>query len=193
MLRLPLPSQPTTPVIPTSRRMVRRPGERTRLQRGLRPGSYKVTARRGRRHCVGHLEVGSTDHFEGISASPIRGQARAEMARIHHRSPLSPSALGVRARLRDLTDMAEVKEAAIDYPGRLRRSVEGVGVLYKTCSPATRLEDCPSENRDGPGKSYVSELRRNLAHSPPSHISKMVLSTVHVGGACKGAHKCASL
>ena len=56
---------------------------------------------------------------------------------------LSPSALGVRARLRDLTDMAEVKEAAIDYPGRLRRSVEGVGVLYKTCSPATRLEDCP--------------------------------------------------
>ena len=79
--------------------------------------------------------------------------------------------------------MAEVKEAAIDYPGRLRRSVEGVGVLYKTCSPATRLEDCPSENRDGPGKNYVSELRRNLAHSPPSHISKMVLSTVHVGGA----------
>ena len=78
--------------------------------------------------------------------------------------------------------MAEVKEAAIDYPGRLRRSVEGVGVLYKTCSPATRLEDCPSENRDGPGKNYVSELRRNLAHSPPSHISKMVLSTVHVGG-----------
>ena len=94
--------------------------------------------------------------------------------------PLSPSALGVRARLRDLTDMAEVKEAPIDYPGRLRRSVEGVGVLYKTCSPATRLEDCPSENRDGPGKSCVSELRRNLAHSPPSHISKMVLSTVHV-------------
>ena len=46
--------------------------------------------------------------------------------------PLSPSALGVRARLRDLTDMAEVKEAPIDYPGRLRRSVEGVGVLYKT-------------------------------------------------------------
>ena len=78
--------------------------------------------------------------------------------------------------------MAEVKEAPIDYPGRLRRSVEGVGVLYKTCSPATRLEDCPSENRDGPGKSYVFELRRNLAHSPPSHISKMVLSTVHVGG-----------
>ena len=36
---------------------------------------------------MGHLEVGSTDHFEGISASPIRGQARAEMARIHHRSP----------------------------------------------------------------------------------------------------------
>ena len=79
--------------------------------------------------------------------------------------------------------MAEVKEAPIDYPGRLRRLVEGVGVLYKTCSPATRLEDCPSENRDGPGKSYVSELRRNLAHSPPSHISKMVLSTVHVGWA----------
>ena len=78
--------------------------------------------------------------------------------------------------------MAEVKEAPIDYPGRLRRSVEGVGVLYKTCSPATRLEDCPSENRDGPGKSCVSELRRNLARSPPSHISKMVLSTVHVGG-----------
>ena len=67
---------------------MRRPGERTRLRRGLRPGSYKVTARRGCRHCVGHLEVGSTDHFEGISASPIRGQARAEMARIHHRSPL---------------------------------------------------------------------------------------------------------
>ena len=35
---------------------------------------------------MGHLEVGSTDHFEGISASPIRGQARAEMARIHHRN-----------------------------------------------------------------------------------------------------------
>ena len=32
------------------------------------------------------LEVGSTDHFEGISAS-LRGQARAEMARIHHRGP----------------------------------------------------------------------------------------------------------
>ena len=32
--------------------------------------------------------------------------------------------LGVRARLRNLTDMAEVKEAPIDYPGRLRRSVE---------------------------------------------------------------------
>ena len=77
--------------------------------------------------------------------------------------------------------MAEVKEAAIDYPGRLRRSVEGVGVLYKTCSPATRLEDCPSENRDGPGKNYVSELRRNLAHSPPSHISKIVLSIVKIG------------
>ena len=65
---------------------MRRPGERTRLRRGLRPGSYKVTARRSRRHRVGHLEIGSTDHFEGIQASHIKGQTRAEMARIYHRS-----------------------------------------------------------------------------------------------------------
>ena len=37
---------------------------------------------------MGHLEIGSTDHFEGISASPNGGQARAEMAQIHHRSPV---------------------------------------------------------------------------------------------------------
>ncbi len=65
--------------------MVRRPGERTRLRRGLRPGSYKVTARRSR-HRVGHLEIGSTDHSEGIQASHPKGQTRAEMARTHHRS-----------------------------------------------------------------------------------------------------------
>ena len=32
---------------------------------------------------VGHLEIGSTDHFEGISASHSKGQTRAEMARTY--------------------------------------------------------------------------------------------------------------
>ena len=35
----------------------------------------------------GHLQNGSTDHFEGTSASRMRGQARSGMAQIDYRSP----------------------------------------------------------------------------------------------------------
>ena len=33
-----------------------------------------------------HLGIETTDHLKGISASHIKGQARVEMTRIHHRS-----------------------------------------------------------------------------------------------------------
>ena len=56
---------------------------------GFRPGSYKVTARQGGWHRVGHLEIGPTDHFEGILASHLAGQSRAEMAWTYQRSHLS--------------------------------------------------------------------------------------------------------
>ena len=46
----------------------------------LRSGSYQVTAPQRRQRLGGHLQIGSTDHFEGISASHIRGQTRPEMA-----------------------------------------------------------------------------------------------------------------
>ena len=55
--------------------------ERTKLRGGLKPGSYKVTARQDRRRGLGHLDAGPTDHFEGISASYRKGQVRAEMTR----------------------------------------------------------------------------------------------------------------
>ena len=35
---------------------------------------------------MGHLETETTDHFKGISASHIKGQARVEITRINHRS-----------------------------------------------------------------------------------------------------------
>ena len=35
----------------------------------------------------GHLRNGSTDHFEGTSASHMRGQARSGMAHMDYRSP----------------------------------------------------------------------------------------------------------
>ena len=35
---------------------------------------------------MGHLEINTTDHFKGISASHIKGQARVEITRINHRS-----------------------------------------------------------------------------------------------------------
>ena len=49
--------------------------------------------------------------------------------------------------------MTEVKEAPINYPGRLRHSVEEARGFCKTCSCAARLEDWPSDNEDGRGKS----------------------------------------
>ena len=59
--------------------MACRPGERTKLRWGLKPGSYKVTARQDRRRGLGHLDAGPTDHSEGIFASYRKGQVRAEM------------------------------------------------------------------------------------------------------------------
>ena len=125
------------------------------------------------RHKRAPLHSGRKETALGRNGRWVRGKwaIRPRGVDGQRKCPLSPSALGVRARLRDLTDMAEVKEAPIDYPGRLRRSVEGVGVLYKTCSPATRLEDCPSENRDGPGKSYVVRTETELgSQSAKPHL-----------------------
>ena len=67
-------------------RLARQPGERTRLRWGLKPGSYKVTARLDSWCRLGQLEIGPTDHFEGIRASHIKGQTLVEMAGTHHRS-----------------------------------------------------------------------------------------------------------
>ena len=61
-------------------RLARQPGERTRLRWGLKPGSYKVTARLDSWCRLGQLEIGPTDHFEGISASLPVGQTLSELA-----------------------------------------------------------------------------------------------------------------
>ena len=69
--------------------MARQTSERTRLRWALRPSPYKITARQGGWHHLGQLEIGPTDHFEGISDSQSSGQTRSEMAWTHHRSHLA--------------------------------------------------------------------------------------------------------
>ena len=60
--------------------MGHRPAERTRLRRDLLSRSYEVTAHRSSWRRTHHLGNRSTDHFEGIRASPIQSQTRSRMA-----------------------------------------------------------------------------------------------------------------
>ena len=90
---------------------------------------------------MGHLEIQSTDHFEGMAASHPKGQTRAEAAHIHHRShPMRDLTLNQQEQAR-----IKVLNSILEYQLPIAQAAEIMGVSERH---AKRL--LAAYRRDGP-------------------------------------------